>query len=158
MQFRHSNKNTQQIGGELGASLLLEGSVQRTGERVHITAQLIQVRDQTHLWAKSYDRNLSDILGVQRELATLIAGEIRLNLSTEQQKRLANAVSINQEAYEHYLKGRYFWNRRTKDGLNKAAEHFEAAIALDPGYARAYAGLADTYVLFPSVMSDKYVA
>ena len=87
-----------------------------------------------------------------RELASLIAGEIRLNLSTEQQKRLTSAVSVNPEAYEHYLRGRYFWNRCTQDGLKKAGavEHFEAAIALDPGYARAYAGLADTYAVFPA--------
>jgi TolB-like protein/DNA-binding winged helix-turn-helix (wHTH) protein len=150
MQYKGTSKNTRQIGGELGANLILEGSVRRTGEQVHITVQLIQVQDQTHLWAGSYDRSLRDILALQREMAAVIAGEISLHLSPEQHRRLASASPINPEAYDHYLRGRYFWNLRQREALKKSIEHFEEAIALDPSYARAFSGLADAYLVLPA--------
>jgi TolB-like protein/DNA-binding winged helix-turn-helix (wHTH) protein/Tfp pilus assembly protein PilF len=151
MQYKGARKDTRQIGRELGVDYILEGSVRREGERVRITAQLIQVRDQTHLWAKDYDRNLRDILALQSDVASSIAQEIKLKLTPEERARLASPLALNPEAYELYLKGRYFWNKRTEDGFVKAIGYFEQATALDPQYAPPHAGLADAYALLGSM-------
>jgi hypothetical protein len=143
MQYKGAKKDTRQIGRELGVDYILEGSVRREGDRVRITAQLIQVKDQTHLWARDYDRNLRDILALQSDVAGAIAREIKLKLPSEESARLASTPALNPEAYELYLKGRYFWNKRTEDGFVKAIGYFEQATALDPKYAQPYAGLAD---------------
>jgi TolB-like protein/DNA-binding winged helix-turn-helix (wHTH) protein/Tfp pilus assembly protein PilF len=151
MQYKGGKKDTRQIGRELGVDYILEGSVRREGDRVRITAQLIQVKDQTHLWARDYDRNLRDILALQSDVAGAIAREIKLKLTSEESARLAGAPAINPVAYEVYLKGRYFWNKRTEDGFVKAIRYFEQATALDPKYAQPYAGLADSYALLGSM-------
>jgi TolB-like protein/DNA-binding winged helix-turn-helix (wHTH) protein/Tfp pilus assembly protein PilF len=151
MQYKGGKKDTRQIGRELGVDYILEGSVRREGDRVRITAQLIQVKDQTHLWARDYDRNLRDILALQSDVAGAIAREIKLKLTSEESARLAGAPALNPEAYEVYLKGRYFWNKRTEDGFVKAIRYFEQATALDPNYAQPYAGLADSYALLGSM-------
>jgi TolB-like protein/DNA-binding winged helix-turn-helix (wHTH) protein/Tfp pilus assembly protein PilF len=151
MQYKGAKKDTRQIGRELGVDYILEGSVRREGDRVRITAQLIQVKDQTHLWAKDYDRNLRDILALQSDVAGAIAREIKLKLPSEERARLADTPSVNPEAYELYLKGRYFWNKRTNDGFIKAIRYFEQATTLDPQYAQPYAGLADAYALLGSM-------
>jgi len=143
MQYKGAHKDARQIGNELHVDYLLEGSVRREGSRVRISAQLIQVSDQSHRWAEDYDRQMSDILAVQSEVAGAIAQEIRLKLTPEEHSRLQNARAVNPEAYEDYLKGRYFWNKRTVEGHRKAIEFFEKAVVLDPNYAQAYAGLAD---------------
>lgn len=150
MLYRGGRKDTRQIAGELGVDYILEGSIRREGGRVRITAQLIQVRDQSHLWAEDYDRDLRDILSMQSEVANSIAQEIRLKLSPEQHARLHTPHPVNPDAYENYLKGRFFWNKRTVEGYRKAIEFFANAIALAPDYAQAYAGLADTYALLGS--------
>jgi TolB-like protein/DNA-binding winged helix-turn-helix (wHTH) protein/Tfp pilus assembly protein PilF len=150
MQYKGSHKDVRQISQELGVDYVLEGSVRREGERVRITAQLIQVKDQTHLWAKEYDRSLKDILGLESEVAGEVAREIRLRLTPAESARLAATHPVDPEAYEMYLKGRYFWNKRNEAAYLKAIDYFDQAIARDPQYARAYSGLADAYALLGS--------
>src|SRR5260370_12500400 len=117
-----------QIGKELHADYLLEGSVRRTPDRVRITVQLIQVRDQTDLWTESYDRELKDILALQDSVARAIADQIHITLTAEEQTRLARPRQLKPAAYEAYLKGRYYWNKRTAEGMQKASIYFEHAI------------------------------
>ncbi|HWZ78066.1 MAG TPA: winged helix-turn-helix domain-containing protein [Candidatus Sulfotelmatobacter sp.] len=147
MQYKDTKKSVREVGRELGVDYILEGSVRREGDRVRITAQLIQVKDQTHLWASDYDRNLRDILVLQSDVAGAVAREIKLRLSSNERARLASRPSIDPEAYQLYLKGRYFWNKRSRDGFAEAIGYFQQAIAREPNYAQAYAGLADSYIL-----------
>ena len=149
-QYKDSHKDVRQISKELGVDYVLEGSVRREGDRVRVTAQLIQARDQTHLWAKEYDRNLSGILVLQSDVAGAVAREIQLRLTPEQSAQLAVAHPVDPDAYELYLKGRYFWNKRTVATYLKAIDYFNQAIARDPQYAHAYSGLADAYALLGS--------
>jgi len=150
MQYKGSHKDVRQISQELGVDYVLEGSVRRDGEQVRITAQLIQVKDQTHLWAREYDRPSKDILGLESEVAGEVAREIRLRLTPVESERLAKAHAVDPDAYEFYLKGRYFWNKRNEAAYLKAIDYFNQAIARDPQYARAYSGLADAYALLGS--------
>ena len=154
MHYKDSDRTVQQIGRELGVSYVLEGSVRRVGRRVRVTAQLIQVDDQTHLWAESYDRELGDILALQNDVASAIADEIQIKLTPRERARLEKVRPVNPEAYEAYLKGRYFWNKRTKEALEKSIRWFERAIEKDPNYASAYAGLADSYWLLANTAYD----
>ncbi|HTW58875.1 MAG TPA: winged helix-turn-helix domain-containing protein [Terriglobales bacterium] len=147
MGYKHGNKRLDEIGRELSVQYVLEGSFRRTADRLRITAQLIRVRDQSHLWAEDYDSEPSDILSVQDGVALAVAREIQLRLTPQQKTSLASVRTISPEAHEAYLKGRFFWNQRTEDGFRKAIEYFQAAIAKDPNYAQAYAGLADAYIL-----------
>lgn len=159
MQYKRSQASIPQIGADLGVQYVIEGSVRRDSERVRITAQLIQVKDQSHLWAREYDRDLGHLLELQEEIAREVANEIEFSLSG---RRPIEAVregaapppgAKSYEAYDLYLKGRYFWNKRTGDGFRQAADYFQKAIDKDPTYGRAYAGLADTF----SLMSTWYV-
>jgi len=143
MRYKNTSHSLQQIGRDLGIQYVLEGSVRRSGDRVRITAQLVQVSDQTHLWAQTYDRNLRDMFAIQTEVARAIADEISLKLPPEQQ-RLNEAATVNPEAFQLYLNGRYFFHRGL-DGMPRAVENFQRAIAKDPDYALAYSGLADAY-------------
>jgi TolB-like protein/Tfp pilus assembly protein PilF len=145
MHYKGTEKRADQIGQELGVGYILEGSVRRTIDRVRITAQLIQVSDQTHLWAETYDRKLADVLDIQREVARRIAKSLAVELLPDQQKSLSRTSTRDSAAHEAYLRGHYFWNKRTEEGFQKAIGHFEQAIAKDPGYALAYTGLADCY-------------
>jgi len=147
MRYKHTQKRVDEIGRELGVDYLLEGSVRREGERVRISAQLIQVSDQAHLWAESYDRDLGSILASQGEVARSIANEIELELTPPQQARLAYARPVIPEAHEAYLRGRYHWNKRTPEEVQKGLEYFNQAIEKDPRYALAYAGVADYYTV-----------
>ena len=150
MHYKHSQENLEQIGRELGVQYVLEGSIRRDPGKVRITAQLIQMRDQTHLWSRQYDRELNSLLALQGEIAQEIADEIQLTLGTD---KSANPVSQPSrspqtfEVYDLYLKGQYFWNKRTPRDLRQAIEYFQQATDKDPNYARAYAGLADSYAL-----------
>ena len=148
-------KNTQtppdQIGRELGVDYLLEGSVRRSSDRVRISARLIRVRDQTHLWAADFDRDDRDILALQSDVAKAIAGEIDLKLLPGAQAHARLSRSVDPEAYRLYLQGRYFWNKRSEPGFLKAISYFDQAIARDPNYAQAYAGRADAYALLGSL-------
>lgn len=145
MHYKNTDKRVDEIGRELGVDYILEGSVRRERDRVAITAQLIQVRDQSQVWGESYERELGQVLGLQKEVARAVAHEIRLKLTPQQQERLASARPVNPRAYEAYLRGRYHWSKRSDEGLRKAIQSFEQAIAEDPNYAPAYSGLADSY-------------
>lgn len=144
-RFKGTNDSLPEIGRKLGADAIVEGSVTRSESRVRVTAQLIDARSDRHLWAKTYERDLQDILQLQDEVARDIAGEIRLKLSPTERARLEGSQTVDTAAHDAYLRGRYFWNRRTEPELHKAKDYFEQAIAADPGFAPAYAGLADTY-------------
>jgi TolB-like protein/Flp pilus assembly protein TadD len=145
MCYKGSKKRTDEIGRELGVDYILEGSVRRAGERVRITAQLVQVSDQTHLWAESYDRTVADVLDIQDEVARRIAGSLAMELLPGQKALSLRSATNNPAAYEAYLKGRYFWNRRTEEGFRQGIEYFNQAIQEDPNYGMAYAGIADCY-------------
>ena len=149
MQFKSTTKTIAQIGSELGVSHVLEGSVRRAGERVRITAQLIRVSDESHLWAQSYERGLHDVLEVQTEVARAVAREIQIKLTPHEQRRLDpdKTRSINSQAYELYLRGRHFWYRRTEEGIRKSIECFEEALRYDPNFAAAYDGISDAHTM-----------
>ena len=147
MTYKGVRKPLPEIARELNVQAVVEGTVVRSGERVRITAQLIQVPDEKHLWAQSYETDLQDTLTLQNSLARAIAQQIQVTLNPEEEAALGNAKKVNPEAYEAYLKGRYFWNKRTGEALKNAIDYFEHAIGTDPGYARAYSGLADSYAL-----------
>ena len=149
MQYKGAHKDAAQISRELGVNYLLEGSVRREGNRVRVTAQLIQSGDQTHLWADSFDRDLNDILKLQSDVARAIASKIQLTLSQQTEKRLASTPPVNAEAHEAYLQGLQAGNLRSKESSERSIAEFQRAIAIDPGYALAYAGLARTYSLAP---------
>jgi TolB-like protein/DNA-binding winged helix-turn-helix (wHTH) protein/Flp pilus assembly protein TadD len=141
-KYKDSRLAANQIGGELHADYLVQGSVRRSADRVRITVQLIQVRDQTDLWAESYDRELRDILTLQDSVSRTIANQIHITLTPGQRTRLRGG-NLDPEAYEAYLKGRYYWNKRTGEGLQKALFYFQQAINRDSTYGAAYSGLAD---------------
>ena len=149
MRYKHTQKSAAQISSEVGANYLLEGSVRHSGDRIRVTAQLIQSSDQTHLWADSYDRELSDVLRIESDIASSVASEIRLTLSQQIHQRLAAAGRTNVEAHDAYLRGLQGWNLRTRDGFQQAITNFTRATELDHGYAPAFAGLARVYSLAP---------
>ena len=145
MRYKGMQKSLPEIARELNVEAVVEGSVLRSGDRVRITAQLIEAPTDRQLWAESYERDMRDILGLQREVARTIAAEIRIKLTPQEQTRLASARSINPKAHEAYLKGRYHWNKLAAEETKKAIEYYNQAIESDPSYAQAYAGLADCY-------------
>jgi serine/threonine-protein kinase len=145
MQYKGSHKPLPEIGQEMNVDAVVEGSVLRSGDRVRITAQLIDLRTERHLWAESYERDLSDILSLQGEVARAIAHEIRIKLTPQEHSRLSRARTVDPEAYEAYLRGRYFWNKFNKDGLKKAIEYFNVAVGKDPAYAPGHLGLAASF-------------
>jgi TolB-like protein/DNA-binding winged helix-turn-helix (wHTH) protein/Tfp pilus assembly protein PilF len=147
MTYKGARKSIPQIAHELNVDAVVEGTVLRSGSQVRITAQLIQAEDDKHLWARSYEGELRDTFSLQNEVARTIAAQIRTKLNAPEDAALRNAKVVNPEAYEAYLKGRYFWNKRTGSGLTEAIRYFTTAIDADPNYARAYAGLADSYAL-----------
>jgi TolB-like protein/DNA-binding winged helix-turn-helix (wHTH) protein/Tfp pilus assembly protein PilF len=147
MGYKGVRKPLPEIARELNVDAVVEGTVLRSGDQVRITAQLIQAPVDKHLWAESYEGNLRDTLTLQKEVARTIAEQIRIEVTPREQAALKSVKAIDPEAYEAYLKGRYFWNKRTADGLKKAVDYFNQAIAKDPNYAAAYSGLADTYAL-----------
>ncbi len=151
MQYKGAKKGAAQVARELGVDYLLEGSVRRSGQRVRVTAQLIQASDQTHLWAADFDRDLSEVLKLQSDLALAISSKIQLTLSPSARARLAEEPSLNAAAYEAYLQGLHDWDLRTKPAVERAIAEFQQAIALDPNYAPAYAALARAYSLAPVV-------
>jgi TolB-like protein/Tfp pilus assembly protein PilF len=151
MHYKDTKKTVPEIARELSVDGVVEGSVQRSGERVRITAQLIHAPTDRHLWAESYERDLHDVLALQDEVALAIANEIRVKVTPQEQTHLISARAVNPEAYEAYLRGRFYWNRRTETELRKAAGYFQEAIKKDPNYALAYAGLADSYTLLGGI-------
>jgi TolB-like protein/DNA-binding winged helix-turn-helix (wHTH) protein/Tfp pilus assembly protein PilF len=147
MAYKHARKPLPQIARELNVDAVVEGTVLRSGDQVRITAQLIDASSDKHLWSESYEGELRDTLALQSKVARAIADQIRINLNPQEQAALKSVKVVNPEAYESYLKGRFFWNKRTADGLKVALAYFNQAIEEDPKYAQAYSGLADTYAL-----------
>jgi TolB-like protein/Tfp pilus assembly protein PilF len=148
--FKSTPDNLPQIAKQLGVTNILEGSVQKANDQVRVNVQLINALNDTHLWADTYDRKLTDIFAVESEIAKNIAESLQAKLTGWEKSSIAKAPTTNPEAYELYLKGRFFWNKRTGPDLRKAIEYFEQAIAKDPNYALAYAGMADSYLLLPT--------
>jgi TolB-like protein/DNA-binding winged helix-turn-helix (wHTH) protein/Tfp pilus assembly protein PilF len=147
IQYKGTHKSLPQIARELNVDAVVEGTVLRVGNRVRIRTQLIYAPADRHIWAQAYVRDLQDVLALQANLAHDIASEIQLKLSSQQKASLPAAGPVDPEAHELYLKGRFFWNKRDPAGFAKAVDYFQQAIAKDPNYAQAYAGLADTYAL-----------
>jgi eukaryotic-like serine/threonine-protein kinase len=144
-RYKGSKVDPQQVGRDLNVRAVLTGIVLQRGDTLTISMELMNVRDGSELWGRRYNRKLADILAVQEDIAREITDKLRLRLESEEEKRLTGHFTENPEAYQLYLKGRYYWNKRTPDGIQKAIEYFQAAIAKDPLYALAYAGLADCY-------------
>ena len=145
MQYKNSKKTLPQIAKELGVDAVIEGSVQRQGDRVRISAELINGSSDAHLWAGSYERDLRDVLSLQEEVAEAVVGEIKLSLTAQEQATFSKSGSVNPEAYDLYLKSRFYWNKRTKDGLEKSLQYAREAVDKDPTNAWGYAALADSY-------------
>ena len=148
--FKSTPDNLPQIAKQLGVAHILEGSVQKAADQVRVNVQLINALTDAHLWADTYDRKLTDIFAVESEIAKTIAETLQARLSGSEKNAMAKTPTVNPEAYELYLKGRFFWNKRTGTDLRKAIDYFNQAIAKDPNYALAYAGLADSYLLLPN--------
>jgi len=144
--FKGKNLDVRKIGENLGVANILEGSIRKSGNTLRITAQLIEVRNGTHLWSETYDREMKDVFALQDEISKMIVDILKIELSGKHANQLARGFTKNTEAYEDYLKGRYHWNMRTDDGIKKSIGYFEDAIKKDSNYAAAYAGLADTYL------------
>jgi TolB-like protein/DNA-binding winged helix-turn-helix (wHTH) protein/Tfp pilus assembly protein PilF len=151
MQYKDSHKRLPQIARELGVDGVIEGSVLLSGNRVRITAQLVRGATDQHIWAASYERDLRDLVTLEDGVSRSIAGQIRKQIAPLAPRQLTLATAVDPRAREDYLKGRYFWNRRSEAGYLKAIEYFQAAIGQDPQYAQAYAGLADSYALLGSM-------
>ena len=152
MHYQHSSENVNQIGNELGVQYVLEGSVRRDSEKVRINAELIEVRGQRQLWAQQYDRELTNLLVLQAEIAREISNSIQQTLGNPERSEPIRTPALTPQAYQAYdlcLKGLYFWNKRTTPGFQQAIEYFQQALAKDPNYAPAYAGLANSYALMP---------
>jgi len=147
MTYKRARKPLPQIARELNVDAVVEGTVLRSGDRVRITAQLIEAASDKHLWSQSYEGDLRDTLALQNEVARAIAAQIQIKLNPQEQAALKNVKAVKPDAYESYLKGRYFWNKRTAESLKVALAYFNQAIDEDPNYAQAYSGLADTYAL-----------
>jgi TolB-like protein/DNA-binding winged helix-turn-helix (wHTH) protein/Tfp pilus assembly protein PilF len=147
MGYKHARKSLPQIAHELNVDAVVEGTVLRSGEQVRITAQLIEASTDKHLWSQSYQGELKDTLALQSEVARAIADQIQINVNPQEQAALKSVKAVNPQAYQSFLKGRFFWNKRTAEGLKIALAYFNQAIEEDPKYAPAYSGLADTYSL-----------
>src|ERR1017187_520614 len=145
MAYKHTNKTVSQIGHELGVGYILEGSVRREGGKARISAQLIRVGDQTHLWAQNYERELHDLLQIESELGKAIARQVQINLTPQQEIDLSRMRTVNPEAYDLYLKGRFYWNQRNPAAIKESIGYLHRATEQDPNFALAYVGLADAY-------------
>jgi serine/threonine protein kinase/Flp pilus assembly protein TadD len=157
MRYKMTPKGIDEIGTELGVDFVLEGSVRRSGNRVRIATQLIKVADQSHAWSGAYNHTIEDIISIQMDVAEKVASSLAVELLANQQEAVRRSSTKQSAAYDAYLKGRYFWNRRTEDGFRRAVTCYEEAIRQDPEYALAYAGLADVYIVgtFYSVLPPR---
>jgi TolB-like protein/thioredoxin-like negative regulator of GroEL len=149
MQYKGAKKPLPQIARELNVDAIVEGSVLRSEGKVRITAQLVQAAPERHLWAKSYERDLRDIMSIQSKVAQSVAEEIRIKLTEQEESRLQKPRLVKPEAHDAYLRGRYYWNKGEREDAEKARKYFEQALEKDPHYAQAYAGLADYYSVLP---------
>lgn len=149
-RFKNLEVDPQKVGRELGVDVVLTGTAAERHGAVAIQVELVKVSDGTQLWGDHYQRPMTEVFAMQEEIAKAIAQKLRFKLTDEQQRRVGKRYTENQEAYNAYLKGRYFWNQRTEEGINKAIEYFQKAIEIDPAYALAYAGMASCYAVLPS--------
>jgi serine/threonine-protein kinase len=149
VRYKSSPDNLRGIATQLGVANVLEGSVQRTADRVHVNVQLIKAASDAHLWAEAYDRKLTDIFAVESEIAKTIAETLQARLTGSEERAISVKPTANFDAHQLYLKGRYLWNRRTGENLKKALAYFQQAAEKDPTYALAYAGMADACILIP---------
>ena len=147
MAYKGTRKPLSEIARDLNVDAVVEGTVLRVGNRVRITAELVQVSTDHHLWADTYESQMGDVLALQNRVSSAIVNEIRINLTPEEREQLAKAPAVSPEAYENYLKGLYYWNKRSDENLAKAISYFDRAAHLDPDYALAYAGLSDCYAI-----------
>lgn len=145
--FKNKQTDIREIGEILGVSTVMEGSVQKAGDRLRITAQLINAEDGSHLWSERFDREFNDIFSIQDEISMAIVEKLKIELLGNQGGKAGNRQTENPDAYNLYLKGRYFWHRRTQEDLYKSIQNFEQAIEIDPNYALAYAGMGDAYFI-----------
>ena len=148
-RFKSAPDDLPAIAKQLGVANILEGSVQRTTDQLRVNVQLVEAATDAHLWADTFDRKLTDIFKIESDIATTIADTLQAKLTGSEKRALAAQPTENSEAHEFYLKGRYFWNKRTANDLKTAITYFQKAIDKDPNYALAYAGLADSYALLP---------
>jgi TolB-like protein/DNA-binding winged helix-turn-helix (wHTH) protein/Flp pilus assembly protein TadD len=155
MQYKDSRKKLPEIAQELGVDAIVEGSVLRSADRVRVTAQLVQGATDQHLWAETYERDLRDSVTLQDDVSRNIAMQIRKEIAPSSPRQLAALTAVTPQARDDYLKGRYFWNQRSEASYLKSIEYFQAAIAENPQYAEAYAGLADAYALLGSLPNSK---
>jgi serine/threonine protein kinase/tetratricopeptide (TPR) repeat protein len=147
--YKGRNVDVRDIGKELDVAAILEGSIRKAGNRLRITAQLVDAANGHHLWSERYDRELDDVFVIQDEITSAIVGKLKPKLFGEEKVRLGKEKNVNIEAYQLYLKGSFFWNKRTEANLKKAIGYFEQALESDPDYALAYTGLAMTYAILP---------
>ncbi|UCD57492.1 MAG: tetratricopeptide repeat protein, partial [Candidatus Hydrogenedentota bacterium] len=147
--FKGKDIDVRDIGRKLNVETVLEGSIQKAGNRVRITGQLVNVSDGYHLWSEKYDRNMEDIFDIQDEISEAIVNKLKVKLFGEEKQRLAKRQTVDLDVYNLYLKGRFFWARQAVENLEKARKYFEEVLEKDPGYGPAYAGLADIYIILP---------
>jgi TolB-like protein/DNA-binding winged helix-turn-helix (wHTH) protein/Flp pilus assembly protein TadD len=150
MRYKDTKKQLPEIARELQVDALVEGTVARSGDRVRITANLVQASPERHLWAETYERDLRDVIALQNDVARTITQQIQVELTPEEHARLSASSAVDPEAYKLYMKGRYFWVKRNRESFNRAMDFFQQAIDRDPSYAAPYSGIADCYVLFGS--------
>ncbi len=155
MQFKHTKKTLPEIARELNVDAVVEGSVSRSGADVHITAQLLDARQDRHLWAASYERKMADIVSLQTQVASAIANQVKANLSPEENARLKKIRPVNPQAYDAFLKGLYVENRKHAEPPGKAVAYFEQAVAIDPNYAEAWAQLGNSYAFYSGLVGPK---
>jgi hypothetical protein len=156
MQSKGTKKRIPDIARELRVGAVVEGSVERSADRMRVRVQLIDAATDQHLWAESYDRQMSDVLQLEADIARDIAQQIQFHVSPQQQQTLAQVRVTNPQAFQDYLQSRQYWATRSEEGLHKAVDFFNRAIAEDPGDARSYAGLAHCYVVFPLLYNVSY--
>lgn len=152
MGYKGTTKKVREIGTELDAGSVLEGSFRKAGNKIRVTTQLIAVSNDRHVWAQSYDRNLDDVFAVQSDIAKQVADALRVKMLTEEIDRIEKKPTENTNAYSFYLRGRYHWNRRTVEDVKKATEYFERSVAEDPNFALGHVGLSDCY----SILAANY--
>lgn len=145
MRFKDTAKGVGEVGKELRAGTILEGSVRKAANKLRVTAQLIDASSEEHLWAQNYDRQLEDVFAIQTEVAENVADALKTQMLGEERERVEKKPTHDIGAYEFYLRGKYYWNRRGREGLEKSTKYFEEAIKMDPKFALAYSGLADSY-------------
>jgi TolB-like protein len=149
-KFRSSPDNLREIADKLGVANILEGSVQKSANQLRVNVQLLNAAADAHLWAETYDRKLTDVFVIESEIAKAIADKLQAKLTGREKDAISSHPTESSEAHQLYLKGRYFWNKRTADGLKTSISYFNQAIEKDPAYGPAYAGLADAYAVLPN--------